>query len=95
MAWLTDSDRREREWLQQVEGRAVIQAPSLTRVPNGGLHLDWQYLRRGDVRQHHTSEDVAIGEHSIHRVHRGRLSGPVAAQFTASSSHDEGADGTR
>jgi hypothetical protein len=47
-------------------------------LPNGGLCFDYLFLRRGNVRQRHTSEDVVIQEHRIDRVHRGRLSGPCA-----------------
>jgi hypothetical protein len=78
MGWLTDSDRREREWLRQVEAREDIEEPSVARLPSGGLRFDYLFLRRGNVRQRHTSEDVAIQEHRIDRVHRGRLSGPCA-----------------
>ena len=78
MGWLTDSDRREREWLRQVEAREDIEEPSVARLANGGLRFEYLFLRPGDVRQRHTSEDVAIQERRIDRIHRGRLSGPRA-----------------
>jgi hypothetical protein len=78
MGWLTDPGRREREWLRQVEAQEDIDEPSVARLPNGGLRFDYLFLRRGNVRQRHTTEDVAIQEHRIDRVHRARLTGPRA-----------------
>ncbi len=78
MGWLTDAGRREREWLRQVKAREDIDEPSVARLPNGGLRFDYLFLRRGNVRQRHTTEDVAIQEHRIDRVHRARLTGPRA-----------------
>lgn len=76
MGWLTDSDRREREWLRQVEAQVDIDEPSVARLPNGGLRIDYVFLRPGELRQRHTTEDVAIQERRIGRVHRARLTGP-------------------
>jgi hypothetical protein len=78
MAWLTDPDRREREWLRQVGAQGDIDQTTVAHLPNGGLRFDYALLRRGNVRQRHTSEDVAIQEHRIDRVHRARLTGPRA-----------------
>jgi hypothetical protein len=78
MRWLTDSDRREREWLRQVETHEEIDETSVARLPNGGLRFDYLFLRQGNVRQRHTTQDVAIQEHRIDRVHRARLIGPRA-----------------
>src|SRR6266545_7431049 len=86
MGWLTDSDRREREWLRQVEAQEDIDGTSVARLPNGGLRFDYLFLRRGNVRQHHTAEDVAIQEHRIDRVHRARLPGRARYPFAGNCS---------
>jgi hypothetical protein len=75
MEWLTDSDRREREWRRLVEAREDIQQSSAGRLPNGGLRFD-QVLRRGNLLLRHTTEDVANQEHRIDRTHRAQLAGP-------------------
>ncbi len=76
IAWLTDSDRREREWLRQVEAQEHIDEPSVARLPNGGLRFEYLWFRRGNVRQRYISEDVAIQEYRVDRVHRAFLTGP-------------------
>ena len=71
MEWLTDSDRREREWRRQAEARGDIQHASVVRLPNGGLRVD-SVLVRGDLVARHVIEDVAIQEHRIDRILRGQ-----------------------
>jgi hypothetical protein len=74
MAWLTDPARREREWRRLVEARADVQQWSVSHLPNGGLRFD-QVVTRGNLLLRHTTEDVAIQEHSIDRAHRAQLDG--------------------
>jgi hypothetical protein len=75
MEWLTDPDRREREWRRLVEAREDIQQSSVGRLPNGGLRFE-QVLRRGNLLMRHTTEDAAIRERRIDRTHRAELAGP-------------------
>lgn len=75
MQWLTDPDRREREWRRLVETREDIQQSGAGRLPDGGLRFD-QVLRRGNLLLRHTTEDVVNQEHRIDRAHRAQLAGP-------------------
>jgi hypothetical protein len=75
MEWLTDADRREREWQRLIEAREDIQQSSIGRLPNGGLRFD-QVVRQGNRQLRHTTEDVAVQEHRIDRAHRAHLAGP-------------------
>jgi hypothetical protein len=67
MQWLTDSDRREREWRRLVKAREDIQQSNVGRLPNGGLCFD-QVLMQGSRLWRHTTDDVAIQEHRIDRT---------------------------
>lgn len=75
MRWLTDPDRRKREWQRLVGAREDVQQSSASRLPNGGLLFD-QVARRGNLQLRHTTEDVAIQEYRIDRAHRSQLAGP-------------------
>jgi hypothetical protein len=66
MEWLTDPDRREREWRRLVGAREDVQQSSISRLLNGGLRFD-QAVTRGNLMLRHTTEDVPIGEHRIDR----------------------------
>jgi hypothetical protein len=68
MGWLTDPDRREREWRRLVEAEDSVQQSSVGRLPNGGLRFD-QVVLQGSRLLRHTTEDVAILEDQIDRVH--------------------------
>lgn len=71
MEWLTDSDRREREWRRQDEARDDMQELRVVRLPNGGLRFE-SVLVRGDLVARHVIEDVAIQQHRIDRILRGQ-----------------------
>jgi hypothetical protein len=71
MGWLTDSDRREREWRRRVEAQEEIQESSVSRLQNGGMRFETVQVR-GDLLARHVIEDVAIGEHKIDRILRGQ-----------------------
>src|SRR5260370_33080067 len=64
MGWLTDPDRREREWRRLVEAEDSVQQSSVGRLPNGGLRFD-QGVLQGNRLLRHTTEDVAILEDRI------------------------------
>jgi hypothetical protein len=72
MGWLTDPDRREREWRQLVEAEDRVQQSSVSRLPNGRLRFDHLVLQ-GNRLLRHTTEDVAIGEDRIDRAHRAHV----------------------
>jgi hypothetical protein len=72
MEWLTDSDRREREWRPRVEAREDIQESSAVRLQNGGLRFQ-TVQALGDSMARHIIEDVAIGKHQVDRVVRGQV----------------------
>lgn len=80
MEWLTDSDRREREWGRQVEVQEDIQESSVASLPNGGLRFE-SVLVRGDLVARHINEDVAIQEHRIDRILRGQAARPSRGHF--------------
>jgi hypothetical protein len=71
MEWLTDSDRREREWRRQAEAREDLQESRVIRLPNGRLRFE-TVLVRGDLQARHIIEDLAIQEHRIDRIIRGQ-----------------------
>jgi hypothetical protein len=72
---LTDSDRREREWRRQVDQREDICEPRADRLANGGLHYRYEWVQ-GRLVWRFTTEDVAVTENMIERVHRGDLARP-------------------
>jgi hypothetical protein len=71
MGWLTDCDRREREWRRQVEAREDIRESSVVSLHNGGLRFQ-TVQALGDVVARHVTEDVAIEKHRIDRISRGQ-----------------------
>ena len=75
MQRLTDSDRREREWRRQVEQREDIHQVRADRLANGGLRCRYEWVR-GRLVWRFTTEDVAVTENMIERVHRGELARP-------------------
>jgi len=75
MERLTDSDRRAREWRRQVEQRDDIRGPRAGRLPNGGLRCRYEWVQ-GRLVWRFTTEDVAVSENMIERVHRGELARP-------------------
>jgi hypothetical protein len=75
MGRLTDSGRREREWLRQVEQREDIREPRIGRLPNGGLRYRYEWVQ-GRLVWRFTTEDLAVTETTIERVHRGELARP-------------------
>ena len=75
MRRLTDSDRREREWRRQVDQREDIREPRAGRLPNGGLRCRYEWVH-GRLVWRFTTEDVAVTENMIERVHRGELARP-------------------
>src|SRR5258708_30183383 len=72
MGWLTDPDRREREWRRLVEAEDSVQQSSVGRLPNGGLRFD-QVVLQGNRLLRHTTEDVAILEDRIDCAHRAHV----------------------
>jgi hypothetical protein len=72
MEWLTDPDRRQREWRRLTEAQDGVQQSSVGRLPNGGLRFD-QVVLRGHQLLRHTTEDVAILADTIDRVHRAHV----------------------
>ena len=72
MEWLTDPDRREREWRRLVAAEDSVQQSSVGRLPNGGLRFD-QVVLQGNRLLRHTTEDVAILEDQIDRAHRAHV----------------------
>jgi hypothetical protein len=72
---LTDSDRREREWRRQVEQREDIREPHVGRLPNGRLRCRYEWVQ-GRLVWRFTTEDAAVTENMIERVHRGELARP-------------------
>ena len=77
MDWLTDPDRREREWRQRAGAEEDVQQRSVSRLPGGGLRFDL-VLRRGNRLFRLVTEDVAIQGHRIDRAHHAELSRPYA-----------------
>jgi hypothetical protein len=75
MQRLTDSDRREREWQRRVEQREDIREPSADRLPHGGLRCRYEWVH-GRLVWRFTTEDVAVTENMIERIHRGKLARP-------------------
>jgi hypothetical protein len=75
MERLTDSGRREREWLRQVGQREDIREPRVGRLPNGGLQCRYEWVQ-GRLVWRFTAEDLAVTENTIERVHRGELARP-------------------
>jgi hypothetical protein len=72
MEWLTDSDRREREWRRQVEAREDIQKSSAARLQNGGLRFQ-TVQALGNSTARYVIEDVAIGQHQTDRIIRAQV----------------------
>jgi hypothetical protein len=81
MQRLTDSDRQEREWRRQVDQREDIREPRAGRLPNGGLRCRYEWVQ-GRLVWRFTTEDVAVTENMIERVHA--LAGQVAARRSSS-----------
>ncbi len=77
MKWLADSGRREREWRRRVEQRVDIRDPRADRLPDGGLRCRYEWADGRRVWRF-TTEDVAVTENTIERVHRGQLARPRA-----------------
>ncbi len=77
MERLTDSGRREREWRRRVERREDIRDPRADRLPDGGLRCRYEWADGRRVWRF-TTEDVAVTENTIERVHRGQLVRPRA-----------------
>lgn len=75
MQRLTDSGRREREWRRQVEQREDIREPRVGHLPNRGLRCRYEWVH-GRLVWRFTTEDVAVTENMIERVHRGELARP-------------------
>jgi hypothetical protein len=72
---LTDSDRRERGWWRQADQREDICEPRAERLPDGGLRCRDEWVQ-GRLVSRFTTEDVAVTENMIERVHRGELARP-------------------
>src|SRR5258708_14299923 len=64
MGWLTDPDRREREWRRLVEAEDSVQQSSVGRLPNGGLRF-YPVGLQGKRLPPPTTEEVAILEDPI------------------------------
>jgi hypothetical protein len=71
----TDSGRLERQWRRLVEQRADIRDPRADRLPHGRLRYRYEWLDGRRVWRF-TTEDVAVTENTIERVHRGQLASP-------------------
>src|SRR5260221_7521954 len=85
MGWLTDPDRREREWRRLVEAEDSVQQSSVGRLPNGGLRFD-QVVLQGNRLLRHTTEDVAIAGDPIDPGHRAHLEvGPTPTTISPRS----------
>jgi hypothetical protein len=72
MGWLTDPSRREQEWRRLVEADGSVEQSSASRLANGGVRFD-QVVRHGNRLLRHTTEDVAILDDRIDRVHRAHV----------------------
>jgi hypothetical protein len=72
MEWLTDPDRREREWRRLAEAEDSVRHSSVGRLPNGGLRFDQVVLQQNRLLRH-TTEDVAILGDRIDRAHRAQV----------------------
>jgi len=70
MAWLTDSSRREREWLPRVQAQQNVSEFSVTHLPSGGLRLE-MLTRQGNLLIRQEIEDVAAHDGTIDRILRG------------------------
>jgi len=70
-AWLTDQERRERDWRSRSEVASDIQQSSATRLPNGAMRFE-SVQARGNVVAQHVIEDITIEEGSITRMMRGQ-----------------------
>ena len=70
-AWLTDQQRRERDWRSRSEVASDIQQSSASRLPNGGMRFE-SVQARGNVVAQHVIEDITIEDGSITRIMRGQ-----------------------
>jgi hypothetical protein len=70
-AWLTDQERRERDWRSRMEVASDIQQSSATRLPNGAMRFE-SVQARGNVVAQHVIEDITIEDGSITRIMRGQ-----------------------
>src|SRR5215472_2052883 len=70
-AWLTNQERRERDWRSRSEVASDIQQSSATRLPNGAMRFE-SVQARGNVVAQHVIEDITIEEGSITRMMRGQ-----------------------
>jgi len=71
MAWLTDSDRREADWLDRVQELPRLVEYRTAHLPTGGMRFEWTALQ-GDVEVRQEIEDVAMGQRTIDRILRGQ-----------------------
>jgi hypothetical protein len=71
MAWLTDQERRERDWRSRIEVAGHVQQSSATRLPNGGMRFE-SAQARGNVVAQHVTEDITIEHGTITRIMRGQ-----------------------
>src|SRR5258708_35000493 len=62
MGWLTDPDRREREWRRLVEAEDSVQQSSVGRLPNGGLRFCQGGLPGNRVPRHTAEGGGLLGE---------------------------------
>src|SRR5260370_6032388 len=70
-AWLSDQERRERDWRSRREVASDIQQSSAIRLPNGAVRFE-SVQARGHVVAQHVIEDITILDGSITRIMRGQ-----------------------
>lgn len=75
MDWLTDTERRARDWQRRVAEYPDVHQHTVSRTPNGGLRID-QLATRGNLTGRYRTEDVAIAHNRIDLIHRAHMTAP-------------------